>query len=114
MANLVLSLGNNFESSRKQRNSGIVEKGSESMRVTTGYPRTAEEARMLRTCVWISGSARSMSFTGFDSSADNARRSDAVTDRKATGMLTRKDELPVTLQDLTVVANSMVMGNNDQ
>jgi hypothetical protein len=102
-----------FESNGKQGTPGIVEKGSESMRVT-GYPRTVEGARMLRTCVWINGSARSMSFTGFDSSADNAKRSDAVTVRNATGILTRKDELTVSLQDLTPVANDMVMGNDDQ
>ena len=113
MKHLVLSLGNNFESNGKQKTPGIVEKGFESMRVT-GYPRTAEGARMLRTCVWISGSARNMSFTGFDSSANNVNWSDAVTVRKAMRMLTRKDELTVSLQDLTPVANDMVMGNDDQ
>ena len=53
-----------------------------------------------------------MSFTGFDSSADNVRWSGAT--QKSKGELTRKDELPVSLQDLTFVANDMVMRNDDQ
>ena len=55
-----------------------------------------------------------MSFTGFDSSADNIKWLAAVTVRNATGVLTRKDELPMSFQDLTPVANDMVMGYDDQ
>lgn len=87
-----------------------MEKGSELV-IVKGYPRTAERARMLWTCVWISGSARSMSFTGFDSSADNVQRSGCS--YKSNGVLTHKDELPVSLQDLTLMADDMVMGNDD-
>lgn len=32
---------------------------------------------------------------------------------KSNGVLTRKDELPVSLQDLTLMADDMVMWNDD-
>jgi hypothetical protein len=42
-------------------------------RIRKGYSRTTVGVRILWTCVWIRGSAHSMSFTGFDSSSNGVK-----------------------------------------